>query len=173
MPAEVTRASKPITDPALLTHWLVLGSITLPGQPQQVSAARKFVASTIGACHAQADTALLLTSELVTNAVTHSSSRLPGGTVDVVVAARPAGLLISVTDDGSADQVPVLSNKPGAANGNGLLLVASLADAWGHSDESGRTVVWFRLARCSPEPDRPGARWQDSPRVPTRAASAM
>ena len=156
MPAEVTRASKQVTDPALLTHWLVLGSVTLPGQPQQVSAARKFVARTIGGYHPQADTALLLTSELVTNAVTHSRSGLPGGTVDVVVAARPAGLLISVTDDGSADQVPVLSSKPEAENGNGLLLVASLADAWGHCDESGRTMVWFRLARCTPEPGRPG-----------------
>ena len=155
MPAEATRASDPATDPALLTHWLTLGSVTLPGQPQQVSVARRFVAGAIGAGHPQADTALLLTSELVTNAVTHSRSRLPGGTVDVVVATRPSGLLISVTDDGSADQVPVVSSRPGAENGNGLLLVTRLANIWGHSRAAGRTTVWFRLARFSCGPTLP------------------
>ncbi len=145
MPAEATHVSDPAADPALLPYWLILGSLMLLGRPEYVREARRFVARTIGADHPRADTALLLTSELVTNAVTHSKSRLPGGTIELVVAARTAGLLISVTDNGSDATVPTTGINPGGENGNGLLLVESLADAWGYLRDPARTVVWFRL----------------------------
>jgi len=145
MPAETAQASGQGADPALLTHWLILGRVRLPGRPEHVGDARRFVARKIGSQHEQADVTVLLTSELVTNAVTHSRSRLAGGTVDVVVAARPAGLLITVTDDGSDGQFPAVRHDPGSEGGNGLLLVESLADAWGFADMAGRTTVWFRL----------------------------
>jgi anti-sigma regulatory factor (Ser/Thr protein kinase) len=145
MPAEATHISDPAADPALLPHWLILGSLMLLGRPEYVREARKFVARTIGPDHPRADTALLLTSELVTNAVAHSKSRLPGGTIEVVVAARAAGLLIFVTDNGSDTTVPTIGNDPGGESGNGLLLVERLADAWGYLRDPARTVVWFRL----------------------------
>ena len=145
MAAEATRTSDPAADPALLPHWLILGSVTLPGRPEHVRAARQFVTRTIGYDHPKADTAILLTSELVTNAVTHSRSRLPGGTIELVVATKSSGLLISVTDNGSDAKVPTIGVSPGGENGNGLLLVESLADVWGYLHDSARTVVWFRL----------------------------
>src|SRR5690242_9890192 len=80
MPAEATHISDAAAEPALLPHWLILGRVLLPGRPEYVREARKFVARAIGADHPRADAALLLTSELVTNAVTHSRSGLPGGT---------------------------------------------------------------------------------------------
>lgn len=149
MPAEATDTGDRIADPALLPHWLILGSVTLPGRPAYVRAARRVVASAIGAGHPRADAALLLTSELVTNAVTHSRSRWPDGTVDVLVAAGIYGLLVAVTDDGSDSNVPVIRSSPGAESGNGLLLVETLADAWGYRNRRGRTMVWFRL--CATE----------------------
>lgn len=145
MPAEATHISDAAADPVLRPYWLILGSLMLLGRAEYVREARQFVARTIGADHPRADTALLLTSELVTNAVTHSKSRLPGGTIELVVAARAAGLLISVTDNGSDATVPTIGNKPGGEEGNGLLLVESLADAWGYLRDPARTVVWFRL----------------------------
>jgi anti-sigma regulatory factor (Ser/Thr protein kinase) len=144
MPAE-TRASAPIADPALLFYWVILGRITLPGLPEQVREARHFVARAIGDGHAQADTALLLTSELVTNAVRHSRSGLPGGTVELIVAAKAASLLISVIDSGSDVARPQNGTNPGGESGNGLLLVESLSDDWGFASHGGRTVVWFQL----------------------------
>jgi hypothetical protein len=56
------------------TRATVLGSLTIPGRPQQVATARAFVARTlsshqVGANH---DAAALLTSEIVTNAVQHT-----------------------------------------------------------------------------------------------------
>jgi anti-sigma regulatory factor (Ser/Thr protein kinase) len=145
MPAETAPASAPIADPALLIYWVILGRITLPGLPENVRDARQFVVQAIGAGHAQADTAALLTSELVTNALKHSRSGLPGGTVELIVAAKAASLLISVIDNGSDLGPPQAGNSPGEESGNGLLLVESLAEDWGFASETGRTVVWFRL----------------------------
>ena len=145
MAAEATRTTDPAADPALLPHWLILGSVTLLGRPEHVRTARQFVTRTIGSDHPRADAAILLTSELVTNAVTHSRSRLPGGTIELVVATKSSGLLICVTDNGSDSKVPTIGVSPGRENGNGLLLVESLADIWGYLHDSARTVVWFRL----------------------------
>src|SRR5260370_38817953 len=145
MPAEAARTTPGAADPALLPHWRILGSMTLLGRPENVRAARQFLTRTIGHDHAKADAAILLTSELVTNALTHSRSRLPGGTIELVAATKSSGLLISVTDNGSDANVPTIGVSPGGENGNGLLLVESLADVWGYLHDSARTVVWFRL----------------------------
>ena len=145
MPAETAPASAPIADPALLIYWVILGRITLPGLPENVRDARKFVVQAIGAGHPHTDTAALLTSELVTNAIEHSRSGLPGGTVELIVAAKAASLLISVIDNGSDSGLPQAGNSPGEESGNGLLLVQSLAADWGFATEAARTVVWFRL----------------------------
>ena len=148
MPASASvHIREPVADPALLTHWLTLGCLTLPGEPQYVRSARTFVAQTIGVRHPRADEALLLTSEFVTNAVTHSRSRLPGGTVRVVVAAKALALLISVTDDGSDATVPAIRHLEYGEHGNGLLLADAIADFWGYEHHSSRTIVWFKL--CS------------------------
>jgi len=145
MAAEATRTSDPAADPVLLPHWLILGSVTLLGRPEHVRAARQFVTRIIGHDHPEADAATLLTSELVTNAVTHSRSRLPGGTIELVVSTNSSGLLISVTDDGSDSKVPTIGASPSGEGGNGLLLVENLADVWGYLHDSARTLVWFRL----------------------------
>jgi anti-sigma regulatory factor (Ser/Thr protein kinase) len=145
MPAETVRASTPIADPALLVYWVILGRITLPGRPEHVGEARRFVARAIGDAHAHLDTALLLTSELTTNAITHSRSGLPGGTLELIVAAKAASLLVSVIDNGSDAGLPQAGNSPGEESGNGLVLVESLSDDWGFATKAGRTAVWFRL----------------------------
>ena len=144
MPAEASRASDRADDPVLLPEWIALGSLTLPGCAEQVRKARQFVARTL--CDDEcADEALLLTSEVVTNSVVHSRSRLPGGTVTVVVARNQSGVLITVTDAGSDSRLPVVKNVAGAENGNGLLLVETLADMWGYVYDEESTTVWFRL----------------------------
>lgn len=146
MPAEATRASDPATGPALLPGWMVLGILTLPGRPEHVREARQFVARSIDDDYPRADTALLLTSELVTNAVIHSRSRLPGGTVTVVVARKLASLVVTVTDGGSNLTAPEIRSRSGGSSGHGLLLVQTLADVWGYVDDEACTVVWFQLS---------------------------
>ncbi len=58
------------------SHATVLGTLTIPGRPDQVSAARAFVSRTLSAHQTGTDhdTATLLTSEIVTNAIAHTAS---------------------------------------------------------------------------------------------------
>jgi anti-sigma regulatory factor (Ser/Thr protein kinase) len=125
---------------------IVLGSLTIEGHPSQVSAARDFVASTLGASHLKVDSdaATLLTSEIVTNAILHTKSGVAGGTVTIVVIGISRGVLVEVIDDGSAG-VPIVKGDLYAAEGHGLFLVQQLADQWGYLRDPAGTTVWFHL----------------------------
>src|ERR1700730_16224363 len=124
----------------------VLGSLTIPGRPEQVSLARAFVARTLGTnqAGADADAATLLTSEIVTNAIQHTKSGVDGGTVTIVVIGVSRGVLVEIIDDGSAG-TPVVKGDLYAAEGHGLFLVQQLASRWGYLRDSAGTTVWFRL----------------------------
>jgi len=86
------------------TRATVLGSLTIPGRPEQVATARAFVARTLSSHRVGADNdaATLLTSEIVTNAIQHTKSGVDGGTVTIVVIGVPHGVLVEIIDDGSA-----------------------------------------------------------------------
>ncbi|HWC36689.1 MAG TPA: ATP-binding protein [Mycobacteriales bacterium] len=88
-----------------------------------------------------AQTAELLASELVTNAVTHGR-----GEVTVVMEYDGDGLAVTVSDDEPA--MPEVANATAAAlGGRGLRLVELLSSDWGvKPDRRGRGKgVWFRL----------------------------
>jgi hypothetical protein len=105
------------------------------GLPESVRAARSWVAGFLAGSPAAADAALL-TSELFTNAIKYTASRLPGGSVTVKVAAGDGTARVDVIDQGAL---------PGATAahglGKGLLIVAQLAELFG-ADGSDR---WFAL----------------------------
>lgn len=127
----------------------ILGSLTVPGRPEEVAAARAFVARLLRAGgkeqEADPEAATLLTSELVTNAILHTRSGAPGGSVTVVVVDMPDGVLIEVIDDGSAS-APVVKGDLLAADGHGLFLVQQLTAQWGYLRDCAGTTVWFHLA---------------------------
>jgi anti-sigma regulatory factor (Ser/Thr protein kinase) len=140
------------------TRATVLGSLTIPGRPEQVATARAFVARTLSSHQigADADAATLLTSEIVTNAVQHTKSGVDDGTVTIVVIRVPHGVLVEVIDDGSAG-APVVKGDLYAADGHGLFLVQHLASQWGYLRDPAGTTVWFHLPvaarpRLVPEP---------------------
>src|SRR3984885_11108533 len=123
---------------------MVLGSLTIPGRPEQVSLARAFVAQTLATNQtgADADAATLLTSEIVTNAIQHTKSGIDGGTVTIVVIGVLRGVLVEIIDDGSAG-TPVVKGDLYAAEGHGLFLVQHLAAQWGYLRDRTGTTVWF------------------------------
>jgi len=130
------------------TESAVLCQLTLPGLPDYVREARCIVAKALGDLHPRSDDAVLMTSELVTNAVLHTDSCRPGGTVMITVLESAGGVRVEVADSGSELTAPVVRADVFAADGHGLFLVQSLADQWGYlRDESG-TTVWFWLARA-------------------------
>ena len=124
----------------------VLGSLTIPGRPEQVSLARAFVAQTFGSkqVNADADAATLLTSEIVTNAIQHTRSGIDGGTVTIVVIGVARGVLVEIIDDGSAG-APIVKGDLYAAEGPGLFLVQQLATEWGYLKDPAGTTVWVHL----------------------------
>ncbi len=135
-----------VRGPAGNSRATVLGSLTIPGRPEQVGLVRSFVARTLGSNRipADADAATLLTSEIVTNAIQHTKSGVDGGTVTIVVIGVPRGVLVEIIDDGSAG-TPVVKGDLYAAEGHGLFLVQHLAAQWGYLRDSAGTTVWFHL----------------------------
>jgi anti-sigma regulatory factor (Ser/Thr protein kinase) len=104
------------------------------GRPGSVSAARSWVAGFFAS--QSAPDAALMTSELFTNAITYSASRLPGGSVTVRVAAVSGMARVDVIDQGGMPSRP-----PEPHGGRGLAIVAALADVFG-ADGCDR---WFAL----------------------------
>ncbi|GAA3111575.1 ATP-binding protein [Streptosporangium carneum] len=128
----------------------MLGQVALPGEVASVPVARRYVRDLLEAVgHARNDDALLLVTELVTNAVRHSHSGRPGGRVTVSVATHHGTLHIDVADAGSADHQPRLCSEVDAdsGGGRGLWLVQEIASAWGWQEIPAGRVVWFQLAR--------------------------
>jgi anti-sigma regulatory factor (Ser/Thr protein kinase) len=136
------------------TRATVLGSLTIPGRPDQVATARAFVSRTLSSHRVGADNdaATLLTSEIVTNAIQHTKSGVDGGTVTIVVIGVPRGVLVEIIDDGSAG-TPIVKGDLYAAEGHGLFLVQHLAAQWGYLRDPAGTTVWFHLPAAD-EPQR-------------------
>jgi sigma-B regulation protein RsbU (phosphoserine phosphatase) len=96
--------------------------------------------------------ALLLTTELSTNAVVHAGTEL-----DIEVTADPSGLTVTVTDfaPGPVEQLAIgprnekIDIGEVAERGRGLLLVDHFASRWGTVHQGTGKGVWFRLERSA------------------------
>lgn len=95
-----------------------------------ISAVRKVVADAQRGCPRVQDV-VLVACELATNAIRHSPSGLPGGEFTMRLWARPGWVRLEVADQGSGDW-PVVPASWDAENGRGLVVVAALADIFGH-----------------------------------------
>ncbi|MDV5143278.1 ATP-binding protein [Streptomyces sp. SBC-4] len=90
-----------------------------------------------------ADTAELLVSELVTNAVTHTDSRTVGV---VVTRTDERAVRIMVLDTDRAEMSAPACPSGDEESGRGLFLVAALADRWGVERVATGKRVWCELA---------------------------
>jgi DNA-binding response OmpR family regulator len=86
-----------------------------------------------------ADEVVLLTSELVTNAIVHARS-------EVLLTLVPVGprVRVEVADSGIGN---LLFREPDeeSVNGRGLLLVEEISRMWGTSADEQRKTVWFEV----------------------------
>ncbi|WP_030172559.1 SpoIIE family protein phosphatase [Streptomyces sp. NRRL S-813] len=110
--------------------------------PEAVSHARRFTRRTLRAWEvtADADAALLVVSELVTNALVHTD-----GQVRLDLALVNDRLRIAVAD--TSPRTPVKPTRIGweATGGRGILLVEAVSAAWGTLPVSGGKQVWSEL----------------------------
>jgi anti-sigma regulatory factor (Ser/Thr protein kinase) len=117
--------------------------VLLPAGPAAVATARRQVRAAIVAWDVPVDmdTAVLLTSELVTNAIAHEA----GGTVVLTITCICGQLRVDVHDTSCAAPVPVAAPAD-AETGRGLMLVASLSTDWGYHPTPAGKAVYFTLA---------------------------
>ena len=116
--------------------------------PAMVVAARQFVRERLMAWKAaqHADTAALVASELVTNAVLHARTA-----VTLRVQIEGPTVRIEVFDENP--RLPVVAPcPPDATSGRGLALVTASATAWGMEHRGDGKVVW---AEIGPDRDDP------------------
>ncbi|WP_328906189.1 SpoIIE family protein phosphatase [Streptomyces sp. NBC_00234] len=131
---------------------------------RSVATARAFVRDTLqGWGYTDVvDDAVVLTSELVTNAVVHA-----GTAADVLCLRTEDGVRVEVSDHYPEREVPLqgsgIDAGPERESGRGLLLCAALASRWGVEYTPTHKHVWFQLDL----PERPIGIRSAGPLLPT------
>ncbi|MFE2160698.1 SpoIIE family protein phosphatase [Streptomyces lydicus] len=134
---------------------------------RSVATARAFVRDTLQGwgCADIVDDAVVLTSELVTNAVVHA-----GTAADVLCQRSDEGVRISVADRYPEREIPLQNAgqvvvHPDREGGRGLLLCGALATRWGVEYTAAQKHVWFQLDL----PERPAGTRSAGPALPVDA----
>jgi hypothetical protein len=119
-------------------------AITLPGGPLAPGSARRELALALDGRLSERGVAdaLIVLSELVTNAIRHGGARTPAEDVAVHAALLPTGLRIEVSDPGPGFEPG--GHGPRADGGYGLHLLDRLASRWGVTGAHPVTV-WIEL----------------------------
>ena len=114
----------------------------MPASARSVPEARQHIVTTLNdwGCDGLVETARLLTSELVTNAVLHARTEMT-----LAIEQTDEGVRISVTDE-SPVPPSLRHHSATATTGRGLRLLDQLANEWSVDDDNGGKTVWFTLA---------------------------
>ncbi|MER6674367.1 ATP-binding protein [Streptomyces sp. NPDC000983] len=120
-----------------------------PGSPAQARRLTRARLTGWSICEDTCDTAALVVSELVTNAIVHTASR------HIVCELHDGDDLvrIAVRDQGCAPGEPHPAGQRGdEEHGRGLLLVDALCHAWGAHEHGPGLLVWAELPRGADQP---------------------
>jgi anti-sigma regulatory factor (Ser/Thr protein kinase) len=142
----MTSAARPIAGPPIGSAWLVsrpgqprplnAGNLTLTPLPVSPGFARQYARFFLDSCHGisedTAETAVLLISELVTNAVQFTAGA-DAGLISLSIQHFRHGLLIEVSDASGSPPVRSEVDKD-AEGGRGLIIIEAVSKEWG----------WFR-----------------------------
>ncbi|MFC5636803.1 ATP-binding protein [Streptomyces bullii] len=124
-----------------------------PGSPAQARRLTRARLTVWSVCEDTCDTAVLVVSELVTNAIVHTAS------THIVCELHDGDDLvrIAVRDEGCAPGRlhAATRRRPEEEHGRGLLLVDSLCHAWGAHEHGPGLLVWAELPRKGETPRGP------------------
>jgi serine phosphatase RsbU (regulator of sigma subunit)/anti-sigma regulatory factor (Ser/Thr protein kinase) len=167
---EATRAESPAGE--------LVRRVRLPNDRRTPAAARAVVRSVLeeAGLDVLLNEALLLTTELSTNAVVHAGTEL-----DIEVTADSSGLTVTVTDfaPGPVEQLAVGPRNDSAdigevaERGRGLLLVDHFSSRWGTVHEGTGKGVWFRLERRPGDQARGELPIEAAPELDAPSAGAL
>lgn len=124
-----------------------------PGSPAQARRLTRARLHGWSVCEDTCDTAALVVSELVTNAIVHTAS-----THIVCELQDDAELVrIAVRDEGCSPGQPhtAAQQRPEDEHGRGLLLVDAVCHAWGTHEQGTGLLVWAELPRRAAAPCDP------------------
>lgn len=145
--AVAVRALVADLDADLVAHGMRSAALVLPADVRASGQARRFLAHVLAEWRVPDETvqtALLLQSELVTNAVVHAES-----SSELRVQLSEGRLRVQVRDGGGGAQPPVVADAPAAdplrVHGRGLLLVDALSSEWGAEQDATGATAWFVL----------------------------
>lgn len=134
---------------------------------RSVATARAFVRDTLQGWGFSdiVDDAVVLTSELVTNAVVHA-----GTAADVLCLRTEHGVRVEVADHYPEREIPLQDSghdigHPDREGGRGLMLCGALASRWGVEYSPTQKHVWFQLEL----PERPAGTRSAGPALPVDA----
>ncbi|MFJ9816370.1 ATP-binding protein [Streptomyces sp. NPDC101151] len=115
-----------------------------PGSPAQARRLTHARLTGWSVCEDTCDSAALVISELVTNAIVHTAS----SRVVCELHDHDDTVRIAVRDEGCAPGEPHPSpQRPDEEHGRGLLLVDALCRAWGAQEHGPGLLVWAELVR--------------------------
>ncbi|WP_414496654.1 ATP-binding protein [Streptomyces sp. CRN 30] len=124
----------------------------LVAHPASVARARRLTRARLtgwALCEDTCDTAALVVSELVTNAIVHAA----GERVVCELHDTEERMRIAVRDEGCAPGTPRPSpRRPEEEHGRGLLLVEAVCRAWGAHEAGAGLLVWVDLPRSTRTP---------------------
>ncbi|MFF4524635.1 ATP-binding protein [Streptomyces bluensis] len=119
----------------------------LAAHPGSVAHARRLTRARLSGwalCEDTCDTAALVVSELVTNAIVHAAGRR----VVCELHDRDDLVRIAVRDEGRAPGEPhPTPQRPEEEHGRGLLLIEAMCRAWGAQDAGPGLLVWADVPR--------------------------
>ncbi|MFJ8181941.1 ATP-binding protein [Streptomyces sp. NPDC096105] len=125
-----------------------------PGSPARARRLTRARLTGWSVCEDTCDTAALVVSELVTNAIVHTAS----SRVVCELHDDDDLLRIAVRDEGCAPGRPRANfrQQPEEEHGRGLLLVDALCHAWGAHEHGPGLLVWAELPRTAGTPPGSG-----------------
>ena len=120
-------------------------TLNLSREAASVRVARQFIRSSLveWGCVHLVETAMLLTSEAVTNAIVHAiTSTTARQDIGLAVSLANGRVRVEIAD--GDDQMRL--SDPDPRHGRGQLLLDALATSWGTTPDRGGKIVWFELA---------------------------
>ena len=117
-------------------------SLSLPADRTSPTLARAAVRDALAPLleAAELEQALLVVSELVTNAVLHAETPC-----ELQLDVTDGRLRVEVRDSDTRPPVRRLAPTDGVASGRGLRMMQAMGDGWGVVDDADGKVVWWEL----------------------------
>jgi anti-sigma regulatory factor (Ser/Thr protein kinase) len=128
-----------------------MSSVTVPHARSSVSAARHALADELaanGIAEPMRDDAVLVLSELVSNAIKHAAP-LPSGEINVCWALHQDCLHLEITDGGALTRPQAAAAAVSSLGGRGLDIVRTICREWGVTEEGNAVTVWADLPRSA------------------------